>query len=318
MNSDSDDQSVKSQDSKKTQWMKKRKALRISEPLLNVKPPPTNKQFTIDDLNQKIDRIFSKINCDCSKETSVDIWLFTISLLLYCKTAPDKIEISKNFVSKLLAKTQNDFMPLPGDFQENKMIINDLTLDYWNNIKDKLEMQPFCEVHYEPKQVLIDSTEDKFPVFNQLIDVRQSKARETVDRMFETMSIKLESNDVELGKVKSQVDYCFKTKNFEELLVPEKPQRIRSCLRFGKPSIAEVNRLLKLKYPDKTPHTSQEKVWGEKCTLIYDIIGCYCHIHKKMHAGNHQFVSWSGRNIRYKCHHKERDQTTLDFVNLTE
>ena len=318
MNSDSDDQSVNSQDSKATRWMKKRKALTISnvQPLLNAKP--ANTEFTIEDLNQKIERIFLKINSDCSKENSVDIWLFTISLLLYCATATDKIEIAKDFISKLLAKTQNDFMPLPGDFQKNEMIMNDLTLFYWNNIKDILErLHSTCDVYYEPKEVLIHSNEDIFHIFNQLIDVRKLHAREIVDRMFETMCFKLESNDVELGKLKSQVDYCFKTKNFQKFLVPEKTQTTRSCLRFGKPSIAEVNRLLQQKYPDNTPHTSQEKEWGGKSTLIYDIIGCYCHIHKKLHASNHQYVSWNGRNIRYKCHHREEGQTISDFVDLT-
>lgn len=324
MNPDSDDQSVDSQNSKVTRWIKKRKALSNSQPLFDATPPKTNTQFTIEDLREKNKRILKSLHLDkdCSKENSVDVWLFTISLLLYSLGLPDKIEIAKDLTSRLLAKTQNHFMPLPGDFSETKMIMNPLTESYFDDIEHELKSLRQCRIVYEPTEIMIFANEDRFYIFNKIIDVRKSCACEKVVRMLEVMRSKLQSNDIELSKLKSQVDYCFEMKDLKDLLVPMvETQTIRPCsssLPVGKPSIAEVNRLLKQKYPDKTPHTSQEKEWG-KSTMIYDIIGCYCHIHKRLHAGNHQYVSWnvSYRNIRYKCHHKEEGQTSTPFVNLT-
>ncbi len=82
---------------------------------------------------------------------------------------------------------------------------------------------------------------------------------------------------------------------------------------MAEPSMDEVKKLLKRKWPTKTPVPSELKIYQD--STIFNILGCYCHIHKRVHTSNNQFVSWTVKpsfiSIKYKCHHDKQQSISL-------
>ena len=75
---------------------------------------------------------------------------------------------------------------------------------------------------------------------------------------------------------------------------------------MAEPSMDEVKKLLKRKWPQQTPVPREVPT----NSTIFNILGCYCHIHKRYHSGNNQYVTWTVKpsfiSIKYKCHHVDK------------
>ena len=87
---------------------------------------------------------------------------------------------------------------------------------------------------------------------------------------------------------------------------------------MAEPSIDEVKKLLKRKWPTKTPVPSEFKIYQD--STIFNILGCYCHIHKRFHSGNNQYVTWTVKpsfiSIKYKCHHVDKGDSNKQSISL--
>ena len=88
---------------------------------------------------------------------------------------------------------------------------------------------------------------------------------------------------------------------------------------MAEPSMDEVKKLLKRKWPQQTPVPSEFKIY-EDSTTIFNILGCYCHIHKRFHSGNNQYVTWTVKpsfiSIKYKCHHVDKGDSNKQSISL--
>ena len=84
--------------------------------------------------------------------------------------------------------------------------------------------------------------------------------------------------------------------------------RLRPPRAMAEPSIDEVKKLLKQKWPTKTPVPSEVK--NTPHATIFNIPRCFCHIHNRVHTSNSQYVSWTVKpsfiSINYKCHHVDK------------
>ena len=96
------------------------------------------------------------------------------------------------------------------------------------------------------------------------------------------------------------------------------PVRQRPPRAMAVPSMDEVKKLLKRKWPQQTPVPSEFKIYED--STIFNILGCYCHIHKRVHTSNNQFVSWTVKpsfiSIKYKCHHVNKGDSNKQSISL--
>ena len=91
------------------------------------------------------------------------------------------------------------------------------------------------------------------------------------------------------------------------------PVRQRPPRAMAVPSINEVKKLLKRKWPQQTPKPREVPT----NSTIFNILGCYCHIHKRFHSGNNQYVTWTVKpsfiSIKYNCHHKDEGDSPISL-----
>ena len=82
---------------------------------------------------------------------------------------------------------------------------------------------------------------------------------------------------------------------------------------MAEPSMDEVKKLLKRKWPQQTPKPREVPT----NSTIFNILGCYCHIHKRFHSGNNQYVTWTVKpsfiSIKYNCHHKDEGDSPISL-----
>jgi hypothetical protein len=94
------------------------------------------------------------------------------------------------------------------------------------------------------------------------------------------------------------------------------PVRQRPPRAMAVPSINEVKKLLKRKWPQQTPKPREVPT----NSTIFNILGCYCHIHKRFHSGNNQYVTWTVKpsfiSIKYKCHHVDKGDSNKQSISL--
>lgn len=299
----------------------------IKQPLSNPNVTVTN--VTLDDLKKKILDTYLTLRDKkkCSEIDSKDTWLFSISLLLYsvdknAVVAGNAIEA----IATLLSKTQNDFIELPGDFSGKKMKLNKITRKFIAEITHNLIFMgsDIVRLSENPQQIIIMSHEQRFIIFDKLLEVRLNSARAVVKKMLDVILSKFKDGDVELLKIKNQVEYCLEGEDICKLLRQEKKSEVITKLATSTPaehpSLNEVNRVLKERWPQKTPLVTQEGANFNGTSTIFTIMGCYCQIHKRQHTSNGQFVSWtvnpSSVSINYKCHHLNEGETEKKKISL--
>ena len=177
-----------------------------------------------------------------------------------------------------------------------------------------------------PQQIIIMSHAQRFIIFDKLLEVRLISARAVVKKMRDAILSKCKDGDVELLKIKNQVEYCLQGEDICKLLRQEKKSEDFTSLATPAtstpakhPSLNEVNRVLRKRWPQKTPLATQEGM-NHGTSTIFSIMGCYCQIHKRQHTSNGQYVSWtvspSSMSINYKCHHLNEGETEKKKISL--